>query len=361
MTCLIIAEAGVNHNGSEEMAYQLIDAAVKSGVDIVKFQTFKSELLAAKSAKKADYQKQNTQVLESQFSMLKRLELDFSAHKRLRNYCLDQGIEYLSTAFDEESLNFLVNDLQLKRLKIPSGEITNAPFILQHALTGCDLILSTGMASVEEIGFALSVIAYGLLAKHSEPKEPSEQAFKEAFDSQQGQALLKQKVVILHCTTEYPAPYDEVHLNALPFLAKTFELPVGYSDHTQGVVVSSAAVVKGACVIEKHFTLDRNLPGPDHKASLEPDELNQLVRDIRIVEQALGNYQKQTTPSEQKNIAVARKSLFARRDIQKGDVIRACDIDIMRPGDGLSARYYYQVLDSVAKADYHAGDSFIID
>lgn len=361
MTCLIIAEAGVNHNGDERLAFQLVDEAVKAGADVVKFQTFKSELLATKDAKQAQYQQKNSQVVESQLAMLKRLELSHDCHKRLQQYCQQQGIEYLSTAFDEQSLRFLVDEIGLTRLKIPSGELTNAPFILQHALTGCDLIISTGMATVEEIHFALAIISFGLLNLNQENITPSEQAFLQAYESEAGQALLQKKVTILHCTTEYPAPYDEVNLNALPFLANEFHLPVGYSDHTVGIVVSTAAVVKGAVVIEKHFTLDRNLPGPDHKASLEPDELKQLINDIRIVEQALGRYQKQTTQSELKNIAVARKSIFAKHDIKKGQLITSEDLDVMRPGDGLSARYYFQIVNTVAKHDYLAGETLRLD
>ncbi|WP_448249225.1 N-acetylneuraminate synthase [Thalassotalea agariperforans] len=368
MTTLIIAEAGVNHNGSVEMAFKLVDAAVKSGVDIVKFQTFKSDLLASEDAEQAQYQVTNSGKKESQQAMLKKLELSFDQHLAVKTYCQQQGIEYLSTAFDFDSLDFLVKVMKLTKLKIPSGEITNAPFILAHALTGTELIVSTGMADLSEIEFALSVIAFGLIEqlkqnenKQYTPLKPCAERFKQALTSQLGQQLLAEKVSLLHCTTEYPAPLAEVNLNAMDLMATTFSLPVGYSDHTEGLLVSIAAVAKGAHIIEKHFTLDRSLPGPDHQASIEPDELTELVKNIRAIDLALGEKIKMASPSEKKNIAVARKSIFAARTIKQGEVITADDIVVMRPGDGLSAAHYYDVIGNRAIRDFSIGESLAID
>lgn len=367
MSTLIIAEAGVNHNGSLALAFELVDAAVKAGVDIVKFQTFKSELLASTDAKQAEYQITNSGKIETQQAMLKKLELSFDEHLAVKAYCEEKHIQYLSTAFDFDSLDFLVNVMKLTKLKIPSGEITNAPFVLAHALTGTDLIVSTGMADLNEIAFTLSVIAFGLIAKQQQKVtsknneiKPSAQAFKQAFNSELGQQLLKEKVSLLHCTTEYPAPLAEVNLNAMDLMATTFALPIGYSDHTQGLIVSLAAVAKGAHIIEKHFTLDRHLPGPDHQASIEPDELAELVKSIRAIDVALGEKIKTAVPSELKNIAVARKSIFAANAIKQGEVISADDLVVMRPGDGLSAEYYYDVLGSRAIRDFSIGESLAI-
>jgi len=356
---LIIAEAGVNHNGELALALKLVDAAIEAGADIVKFQTFKSELLASATAKQADYQVKNTQEEQSQLAMLKQLELSFDSHLAIKDYCETQGIRYLSTAFESKSLAFLVKTMKLSLLKIPSGEITNTPFVLEHALTGCDLIVSTGMSSMAEIEFALSVIAFGFICsnnKNTDSEPPSNTAFKNAYKSELGQQLLKEKVRVLHCTTEYPAPLTEVNLAAMDVMSECLGLPIGYSDHTQGIDVSLAAVARGACIIEKHFTLDRNMPGPDHKASLEPDELKAMVIGIRNIELALGQPVKQATQSEQKNIAVARKSIMANKNIKQGQVIQESDIIVMRPGNGLSAIHYYDVLGSIAIKDFTQGE-----
>lgn len=350
----IIAEAGVNHNGSKDLAFQLVDAAHAAGVDIVKFQTFKAKNLVTKSAQQADYQIQNTGVTESQFDMLSRLELDYDTHKSLVAYCKNLGIEFLSTAFDKESLEFLVNDLSLKTLKIPSGELTNAPFVLEHARTGCDLIVSTGMANLAEIEAALAVIAFGLVADDSQT--PSQQAFEEAYNSDIGQKALKQKVTILHCTTEYPAPVNEINLNAMSTLRNTFHLATGYSDHSAGITIPIAATALGAQLIEKHFTLDKSMPGPDHKASLEPDELKDMVQGIRDVEMALGNGIKGPQPSEIKNKSVARKSLVAAQYIKAGDIYTEENLIIKRPGNGMSPNLYWSLLGKTANRDYLEGD-----
>ncbi len=347
ISTLIIAEAGVNHNGSEELAIKLVDAAVDAGVDIIKFQTFKADELVTSAAKQADYQIKNTEKKQSQWSMLKELELSFESHMAVKAYCESKKIEYLSTAFDSLSLKFLTDSMCLTRLKIPSGEITNAPFVLEHALTGCDIILSTGMSTLSEIEFALSVLAYGFIHKSKE-LVPSNMAFIQAYQSTEGQEQLKKKVTLLHCTTEYPAPFNQVNLKAMDLMANTFNLPVGYSDHTSGISVSLAAAAREACVIEKHFTLDRNMQGPDHKASIEPDELKALVTGIREIEVSLGQAVKIASTCEVKNKAIARKSIIAKQEILKGDVFTEKNLMIKRPGTGLSPNQYYEILGSKA-------------
>lgn len=350
----IIAEAGVNHNGSKDLAFKLVDVAHAAGVDIVKFQTFKAKNLVTKSAQQAEYQTHNTGIDESQFEMLSRLELDYETHKELINYCNKLGIEFLSTAFDKESLDFLVNELKLKILKIPSGELTNAPFVLEHAQTGCNLIVSTGMASLAEVEAALGVIAFGLISTNE--SQPNEQAFTAAYISEAGQAALREKVTILHCTTEYPAPVNEINLNAMNTLSATFKLTVGYSDHSAGITIPIAATALGAQLIEKHFTLDKTMPGPDHKASLEPYELIAMVSAIRDVEQALGNGIKGPQPSEIKNKPIARKSLVAAESVKAGELFTESNLTIKRPGTGASPYLFWSLLGNTAQQDYNEGD-----
>ncbi|GKW02656.1 MULTISPECIES: N-acetylneuraminate synthase [Pectobacterium] len=354
----IIAEAGVNHNGSEDLAFKLIDAAYDAGADVVKFQTFKAKKLVTSDAVQAEYQIQNTKKNETQLAMLSRLELSYETHHKLISYCNQKGIEFLSTAFDSESLDFLVNDLKLPRLKIPSGEITNAPLVLEHARTGCDLIVSTGMATLAEVEQALGVIAFGYIADRTQT--PSCGAFEAAYASKEGQCALRERVTLLHCTTEYPAPFDEINLRAMDTLKAAFSLPVGYSDHSKGISVPIAAVARGAILIEKHFTLDKDMDGPDHKASLEPDELKKMVMAIREVEQALGSGTKGPAPSEIKNKPIARKSIVAAKAIRKGEILRKEDIEIKRPGTGLSPYRYWSLLGAIAKRDYDEGQ-FITD
>ena len=354
---LIIAEAGVNHNGDEKLAFKLVDAAYQAGADIVKFQTFKAKNLVTENAKQADYQITNTGKQESQLAMLSRLELSYESHHKLVDHCSKLGIEFLSTAFDSDSLKFLVNELGLTRLKIPSGEITNAPLVLEHARTGCDLVVSTGMSTLSEIEAVLGVIAFG----YTEDKtaEPSELAFQQAYASEIGQLALKQKVTILHCTTEYPAPMAEINLKAMDTLGRAFELPAGYSDHSEGITIPIAAVARGAVLIEKHFTLDKNMEGPDHKASLEPHELSAMVKAIRQVEVALGVGVKSPTVSEVKNKAVARKSLVAFKAIKSGETFTADNLTIKRPGSGISPYRYWELLNKPATKDYQLGDLII--
>jgi len=351
ISTLIIAEAGVNHNGSEELAMELVDAAVDAGVDIIKFQTFKVEELVTSEAKQADYQIKNTEKIQSQRSMLKALELSFDSHMRIKVYCESKNIEYLSTAFDSLSLTFLTDSMNLTRLKIPSGEITNAPFILEHALAGCNIILSTGMANLEEIEYALAVLAYGFVNKVKKSL-PNNEDFIQAYQSTEGQKHLKEKVTLLHCTTEYPAPFDQVNLKAMATMADAFNLPIGYSDHTSGISVSLAAVAREACVIEKHFTLDRNMQGPDHKASIEPSDLKALVSGIREIEMSLGQAIKAPSACEVKNKAIARKSIIAKKAILKGEELNESNLMIKRPGTGLSPNQYYEILGSKAVSDF---------
>ena len=350
---LIIAEAGVNHNGSEDIAFDLIDVAHAAGADIVKFQTFKSSDLVTQNAKKAQYQSINTKNDVSQLKMLKDLELPYSSFKKLANYCDDLRIEFLSTAFDKTSLDFLVNDIGMRRLKIPSGELNNAPFILDHARTGMSIILSTGMANLNEIKMALGVIAFGYIG---DERTPSIQSFEEAFNSIEGKNILKEKVHLLHCTSEYPAPLEEVNLNAIQLLKREFGLKIGYSDHTLGIDIALGAVALGAEVIEKHFSLSRDSEGPDHRASLEPDELNLMISKIRQMEIALGKEEKIRTPSEIKNLKIARKSIVAEKTINPGDQFSKTNISIKRPGVGMQPISFWDLLSKKSSKKYKPGD-----
>jgi len=350
----IVAEAGVNHNGSLKRALKLIDAAAAAGADAVKFQTFKSEKVISRSAPKASYQTRNTGSSESQLDMVRRLELSDADHRRLAAHCRKRGILFLSTPFDEESLRFLAHDLKVTRLKIPSGEITNAPLLLQFARTGVPLILSTGMSTLDEVQEALGALAYGMLNRGG---EPSRRAFRKAFADRRGRALLKKRLTVLHCTTEYPAPFADVNLRAMDTLASAFGLPVGYSDHTDGIAVSIAAAARGAVFLEKHLTLDRGLPGPDHKASVEPDELAALVKAVREVEAALGSPLKAPAPSELKNRPIARKSVVAARAIARGERFTSENLTVKRPGSGISPMDYWDTLRGAAKKNYAPDDA----
>lgn len=319
---LIIAEAGVNHNGSLEMAKKLVDAAKASGADIVKFQTAKLDSLVSKSAHMAEYQKKNTGVEESQKDMLSKLLLSFEDFADLAGYCRSVGIKFLSTPFDIESIQFL-NDMQ-DLWKIPSGEITNYPYLVEIGKTKKKVILSTGMAEMDEIQAAINVLnEYGT-----------------------------EDITILHCTTEYPAPIKDVNLNVMQTIRETFGYPVGYSDHTEGIEVDLAAVALGASVIEKHFTLDRNLPGPDHKASLEPDELKAMVNGIRKIELALGSREKKPSEMELKNRLVARKSIVAKKTIKAGEAFSADNITTKRPGSGISPMRWNELIGMNAIRDF---------
>lgn len=350
--CYIIAEAGVNHNGSLELALQLVNAAAKAGADAVKFQTFVAKNLASAYAPKARYQKERTDNAESQLDMLQKLELDRDAHLALIDECRKRKIDFLSTPFDLPSLELLAGDFDLPRLKLSSGEITNAPFLLAAARTEKPVILSTGMSTLGEVEQALGVLAFGYATAPG--SAPSAAAFLKSYRSDQGQRALRQNVVLLHCTTEYPAPVQEVNLRAMDTLQSAFGLQVGYSDHTRGITIPIAAAARGASLIEKHFTLDQNLPGPDHKASLEPDELTRMVTSVREVEAALGSGVKAPVPSELKNLAVARKSLVAARAIHEGERFSELNLAVKRPGTGASPFLYWEMLGRPAQRDYEA-------
>lgn len=352
MSVYIIAEAGVNHNGSLDTAMQLIDAAVDAGADAVKFQTFKAEKLVTRKAGKAEYQKQATGADEGQLAMLRKLELSYEFHFELLDYCRQRDIDFLSTAFDDESLRFLVDEIGVDKLKIPSGEITNGLFLLNHAQTGKEIILSTGMATLGEVETALGVLAFGYLGW----EQPSLEAFQQAYGSAQGQALLQEKVTLLHCTSEYPTPMQHVQLRAMDTLAQTFGLAVGYSDHTEGLAVPVAAAARGATLIEKHFTLSRRLEGPDHRVSLEPGELKQMVQSIREVELALGRPGKMPQPGEFDTRNVARKSLVAAVDIAEGEPFSIDNLVCKRPGNGVSPMLYWRLLGKGSNRHYHSDD-----
>lgn len=343
----IVAEAGVNHNGSRDLARQLIHAAAQAGADCVKFQTFKASRLVSRLAPKAEYQTKTTDVGESQLEMLRKLELSPADHEFLIEECQRYGIEFLSTPFEVESLKLLTETFGLKRLKIPSGELTNGPFLLAAAQTLRPIILSTGMATLQEIKEALGVLAFGY---SNNSIRPSAKAFEEALAS--GQRLLREKVTLLHCTTEYPAPLNEVNLRAMDTMREAFGLPVGYSDHTPGILASVAAAARGAAVIEKHFTMDKNLEGPDHQASLTPQELKELVSQVRQVERLLGSGEKKPAASESKNIAIARKSLVAACEIKAGESFSENNLTAKRPGSGKSPMLFWDYLQKSAQKVY---------
>lgn len=325
----IIAEAGVNHNGHIELAKKLVDAAVAAGADYVKFQTFRAEKIASRFASKANYQQHATGNSDGQLQMLKRLELSEADHEELLAYCNKMQILFLSTPFDLDSID-LLKSIGITIGKIPSGEITNLPYLQKMASTFRRLILSTGMATMQEIGDALDVIA--------------ETGF------------VRNNVTILHCTTEYPTPFEDVNLNAMATISAAFGVPVGYSDHTTGIEVPIAAVALGATIIEKHFTLDRSMEGPDHKASLEPSELQAMVRAIRNIERALGSKEKTPTPSEEKNKIVARKSIVAATGIKKGEKFTEDNLAVKRPGSGISPMQWHHVLGTRAIRDFEADE-----
>lgn len=350
----VIAEAGVNHNGSIDMARALIDAAAEAGADAVKFQTFRASEVISRYAPKAEYQTRTTGADESQLEMVRRLELSEADHETLIAHARNRGIGFLSTPFDMPSLRMLTHRFGLETIKIPSGEITNAPFLLAIARTGRRVILSTGMSTLAEVKMALSVLAFGYTAPLD--AKPGLDAFVAAFATDAGQVALREHTTLLHCTTEYPAPYAEVNLKAMDTLSQEFGLPVGLSDHTLGIHIPIAAVARGARIIEKHFTLDRSLPGPDHAASLEPAELKAMVRAIRDVEAALGDGVKQPTATEWKNRDIARKSLVAARPLRAGQSLGPEDLTSKRPGTGLSPFHYWDQLGRLVDRDYAADE-----
>lgn len=325
MKTIVIAEAGVNHNGDMDLAKKLIYAAAEAGADVVKFQSFKADKLAVKSAKKASYQIVATGQMESQYEMLRKLELSGADHEYLFLECSRHGIEFLSTAFDVTSFDLLVK-MGIKKVKIPSGELTNMPLLRYVTRLGLPVILSTGMATLGEVEAAIETIE-----KAGTPRT---------------------LITILHCTTEYPSPMADVNLRAMGTMKQAFGVNIGYSDHTPGIEIPIAAVALGATIIEKHFTLDRNLPGPDHKASIEPNEFKSMVDGIRNIEKAMGDGVKRPSSSELKNLPIARKSLVAIRPISAGEVFSAENIDAKRPGTGLSPMRWDEVVGRIATKDF---------
>ncbi len=338
---LIIAEAGVNHNGDMALAVELIDRAAECGADVVKFQTFNADRLASPKAPKAAYQARLTGAGESQLDMLRRLQLSVEDHRVLIERCRERGIAFLSTAAEIGSLRLLVEDLAQKTIKLGSGELTNAPLLLDLGRTDVDIILSTGMGTISEVEEALGVLAYGMTHPSGVPTRAD---FARVLTDPAVWPMLRRRVTLLHCTTEYPAAHGDTNLRVLDTLRAAFGLPVGYSDHCEGSAISLAAVARGAVMIEKHFTLDRTLPGPDHAASIEPKELAELVAGIRAIEVALGTGIKQPCAIEIANRAVARKSLMAARDLEAGAVLAEGDVTVMRPGDGVSPMDYWDML-----------------
>ena len=330
MSVFIIAEAGVNHNGSIKIAKDLINVAVESGADAVKFQTFKAEKLVSKTAEKADYQKKTTEASESQFDMLKKLELDVEAHQELLVYCQEKNIMFLSTPFDHDSINML-NDLGLETFKIPSGEITNLPYLRHVGSLNKKVVLSTGMSNLKEIGDALAILTNA--------------------------GTLNENITVLHANTMYPTPMEDVNLNAMQTIHKEFGVAVGYSDHTIGIEVDIAAVAMGASIIEKHFTLNKAMEGPDHKASLEPEELKAMVSAIRNIEKALGSNEKILSPSEEVNLNIARKSIVASCPIRKGELLSEKNISTKRPGTGISPMKWDEIIGTIATKSYQMDES----
>ena len=326
---LIIAEAGVNHNGSIQLAKKLIDKAVFSGADAVKFQTFKATNVVSKNAPKADYQKQTTNLRESQFDMIKRLELDERAHQELIAYCKEANIMFLSTPFDLDSVD-LLNELGLQIFKIPSGEITNLPYLRRIGSLCKEVILSTGMSDLEEIGEAIKILTNAGTSKGN--------------------------ITVLHANTMYPTPMEDVNLRAMQTIQNKFDVAVGYSDHTLGIEVDIAAVAMGATIIEKHFTIDKTMDGPDHKSSIDPEELKAMVSSIRNIEKALGSSIKKPSKSEKPNITMARKSIVASKSIKKGELFTEKNITTKRPGTGISPMEWDSIIDKVAKRDYKIDD-----
>lgn len=325
MSVMIIAEAGVNHNGSLALAKKMIDAAKDAGADYIKFQTFIPKELVAKDAQKAEYQKETTGTGESQQEMLEKLALTFDNFKELKEYCKEVGVGFLSTPFDFESIEFL-KGLDLDFWKIPSGEVTNLPYLKRLAVTGKPIVLSTGMCTLQEVGEAVRIL--------------------------EAEGVDRQDVTLLQCNTEYPTPYGDVNLRAMLKMQEAFGVTVGYSDHTKGIEIPLAATALGAAVIEKHFTLDRQMEGPDHKASLEPQELKEMIQSIRHIEQAMGDGEKRPSKSEKKNIPVARKSVVAKTEIRRGEVFTEENLTLKRPGTGISPMKWEEIIGRKADRDY---------
>lgn len=345
----IIAEAGVNHNGQEALAIELIDKIKQAGADAVKFQLFKASALTTSAAPQAQYQAQNTEKVSSQYEMLRKLELPMATFDKLKNHATQQKIDFIVTPFDLESLTYLTKKLALPILKVSSGDITYGPLLLNAARTNAKIILSTGMSTLSEIEQALKILAFGL--QYSEGS-PTENGIEECYASLKAQKLLQERVSLLHCTSEYPAPYEDVNLKAMETLKAAFGLEVGFSDHTQGIEIPIAAVARGATIIEKHVTLDKKMPGPDHLASLDIGELAKMVQAIRHVETALGDGRKYPRASEKKNMAVVRRALIANSAIKAGDTFSELNIAIKRHTGGISPMKYWEWLGRKSEKNY---------
>jgi N-acetylneuraminate synthase len=345
----IIAEAGVNHNGSMKLAHELVDAAISAGADAIKFQSFIASAIVTADASMAEYQIVNTGSSESQLKMLQSLELSQQQQRELHDYCQNRGIQFLSTPFDSMSLNFLTKNLGLRTIKVGSGELTNAPFLLEVAQSADKIILSTGMSTIDEVAEALGVIAFAMTAPAT--AKPSKSSMTSAFESSDGKKAISERVILLHCTTDYPTRPVDVNLKAMLTLGDKFSCQIGFSDHSVGVHLAVAAVAMGATIIEKHLTTSRALPGPDHQASLEPNEFKNLVSQIRELEDALGNGEKFPTEVEIQNKKVARRSIVAAKQIKVGDVFTKDNIVIKRPGTGRSPIDYWSLLDTKATRD----------
>ncbi len=349
----VIAEAGVNHNGSYSLAKRLVNEACKAGADAIKFQIFNSNNLAVKNARKANYQKKLTDHKENQYEMLKKLELSRANFIHLKKYCREKNITFLSSIFDEESLDFLVNTLKVKKVKIPSGEITNGPLLYKTAKLGCEIILSTGMSNLDEIKQALSIITLGYLSKNKKDHKINLNMAYKAFNTSKGKKILNKKLTLLHCTTEYPTPIKDINLNAMLTLSEEFNLRVGYSDHSEGFFVSIIALAMGAEVIEKHFTIDKNLPGPDHQASLNPIELKKMIKTINETSLIMGSASKKITKSELKNLYIARKVIVAKESIKKGSKFSSKNITSKRAGKGISPMKFWKLLGKKSRKNYN--------
>lgn len=352
----IIAEAGVNHNGSLEMAKQLIQVAKEAGADAVKFQTFKTESLVTKQATQADYQIENLGKATSQFDMLKKLELTYEEFKELQLFCEQEKIQFLSTPFDHESVDFLIDQLGVSTIKVSSGELTNSPFLHYIACKRRPIILSTGMATAQEIHEALAFIAYGLSTLQKPVSQERVSAF---YQTEEAKMLLNTYVTLLHCTTEYPAPAHSINLNAMSTMKEIFKLNIGLSDHSEGIHIAFAAVGMGAQIIEKHFTLDKTLEGPDHVASLNPDELKNMISGIREIELARGHGLKTPTVKEVENRIPARKSLIAKKNIELGEIFTKDNLTVKRPGSGIAPSNYWSYIGKVATKAY--AEDMLID
>lgn len=346
---LIIAEAGVNHNGSIELAHELVDAAVSAGADAVKFQSFIAASIVTAKATKADYQITNTGTNESQLEMLQKLELTHPQQRKLFDYCQSRGIQFLSTPFDLASLKFLTTDLGLKTIKVGSGELTNAPFLYEVARSTKKIILSTGMSTITEVADTLGVIAFAMTTDSNQTPTPI--SIVAALASPEGRLAIESRVALLHCTTDYPTKPSDVNLNAMSTLRDQFGCQVGFSDHSVGVHLAVAAVAMGATIIEKHLTTNRELPGPDHVTSLEPDEFKTLVRQIREVENALGSGEKNPTAVEMETKRIVGRSLVASCSIKTGEIFTTDNLVIKRPGTGRSPFEYWALLGTKSTRD----------